>query len=109
MAESKFLVLPSEWEEAFGRVIIEAVFNGTIAIGSDRGGIPEVYGQNNKEYIFNSGNVESLKEKILFLTNLDKNEYEKRLKDITDDFKKYTSKEHINIWYNYLSSIINNK
>lgn len=43
MKKSKVVVLPSEWEEAFGRVLIESIFNGTIAIGSDRGGYLKYY------------------------------------------------------------------
>jgi glycosyltransferase involved in cell wall biosynthesis len=42
------LVLPSRttpvWEEQFGRILIEAMANGTITIGSKTGAIPEVIG-----------------------------------------------------------------
>lgn len=43
-AETKILVLPSLWEEAWGRVATEAHFSGIPVIGSSRGGIPEAIG-----------------------------------------------------------------
>lgn len=35
------LIVPSLWEEPFGRIVIEAAQYATPSIGSDRGGIPE--------------------------------------------------------------------
>ena len=109
MSKSKILVLPSEWEEAFGRVIIEAVFNGTLAIGSNKGGIPEVFGKNNKEYIFNAGDINELTNKLNFFLQLSEDEYKQRLNKLKQDFQQYTSLQHIEKWDNYLKSIINNK
>lgn len=39
---SKVLVVPSQWEEPFGRVAAEALSVGTLPLVSDRGGLPEV-------------------------------------------------------------------
>lgn len=39
---SDVLVVPSEWDEPFGRVVIEGNANGLPVIGSNRGGIPEI-------------------------------------------------------------------
>lgn len=36
------VVLPSRWEEMFGRVLIEGFYRGCLPIGSKTGGIPEV-------------------------------------------------------------------
>lgn len=43
-AQTVLLALPSQWEEAWGRVATEAHFSGIPVIGSDRGGIPEAIG-----------------------------------------------------------------
>ncbi|WP_213815808.1 glycosyltransferase family 4 protein [Glaciihabitans sp. dw_435] len=40
-AETAVLFVPSQWEEAFGRVVIEAAANGIPAVASRIGGLPE--------------------------------------------------------------------
>ena len=40
------LVVPSEWEEAFGFVVAEAAACGVCVVTSDVGGIPEIVGRN---------------------------------------------------------------
>lgn len=40
--EADVMIVPSLWEEPFGRVVIEAAQYGLPIIGSDRGGIPEI-------------------------------------------------------------------
>ena len=41
---TRCLLVPSQWEEAWGRVVTEAQFSGIPAIGSNRGGLPEAIG-----------------------------------------------------------------
>ena len=41
-AQTKILLLPSIWQEPFGRVAVEAMCNGIPCIVSDRGGPPEI-------------------------------------------------------------------
>lgn len=41
---SKLVVVPSRWEEPFGRVPAEAMVSGIPCVVSDRGGLPEVVG-----------------------------------------------------------------
>ena len=38
------LLVPSQWEEAWGRVATEAHYSGIPVLGSDRGGLPEAIG-----------------------------------------------------------------
>jgi hypothetical protein len=44
-ADTKLLLMPSVWEEAFGRTVVEAQINGIPALASDRGALPQVVGQ----------------------------------------------------------------
>jgi len=43
-AKSKIVVVPSRWEEPFGRVPAEAMVSGIPCVVSNRGGLPEVVG-----------------------------------------------------------------
>jgi glycosyltransferase involved in cell wall biosynthesis len=43
-AATRLFLMPSQWEEAFGRVAVEAMMNGIPVISSDRGALPEVVG-----------------------------------------------------------------
>ena len=42
---TELVIMPSVWEEAFGRVPIEAGINGIPTVASDRGGLPESVGE----------------------------------------------------------------
>lgn len=42
--DAKLVVVPSRWEEPFGRVPAEAMVSGIPCVVSDRGGLPEVVG-----------------------------------------------------------------
>jgi glycosyltransferase involved in cell wall biosynthesis len=44
-AEAKLIVVPSRWEEPFGRVPAEAMVSGIPCVVSNRGGLPEVVGE----------------------------------------------------------------
>jgi glycosyltransferase involved in cell wall biosynthesis len=43
-AETKIVLVPSRWPEAWGRVVSEAQVSGIPALASDRGGLPESVG-----------------------------------------------------------------
>ncbi|WP_294666472.1 glycosyltransferase family 4 protein [uncultured Fusobacterium sp.] len=92
--KSKILVLPSEWPEAFGRVLIEAINLGTLPIGSDSGGIPEVLNYNEK-YIFKTKDSNDLKEKIIRILNLSEEEYKKEIEILRKEVKKFSYESHI--------------
>jgi glycosyltransferase involved in cell wall biosynthesis len=44
-ADTRLLLMPSVWEEAFGRTVVEAQINGIPALASDRGALPQVVGE----------------------------------------------------------------
>jgi glycosyltransferase involved in cell wall biosynthesis len=43
-SKTKILLVPSIWYEPFGRVVIEAMYNGIPCVVSNRGGLPEAVG-----------------------------------------------------------------
>lgn len=70
------LCVPSQYEEGFGRVIIEALSCGTPVIASNRGGIPEAV--NDKVCILAEPTVENLKHVIESLYTSPKRLYKMR-------------------------------
>ncbi|MCR4899970.1 MAG: glycosyltransferase [Treponema sp.] len=78
MKKAKAVILPAEWDEAFGRILIEAIYNGTIGIGSDRGGIPEVLGFDEK-YIFHAGDADGLCKRIERVISMSPIEYKEEI------------------------------
>jgi len=70
MYYSDVLVLPSI-EEGVGRVLLEAMSLNLPIVASNVGGIPLVIDNNKDGLLFEVGDVESLKEKVLFLIEND--------------------------------------
>jgi len=61
------LIVPSIGQENFPTVISEAMNFGCPVIGSARGGIPELLGDNERGLLFRPGDVDDLSDKILLL------------------------------------------
>jgi glycosyltransferase involved in cell wall biosynthesis len=58
------LIVPSVWNEPFGRIIIEAYASGVPVVASKRGGIPELVEDGVTGYLFDPGNPGDLRAKM---------------------------------------------
>lgn len=67
--EARFSIYPSEWYENCPFSVMESQMYGTPVLGADIGGIPELIGVGKTGELFESGNVNDLKDKILELWN----------------------------------------
>ena len=85
LRQSDILVLPSIYEEQYGRVLQEAVACGNVVIGSNKGAIPEII--RDKELLFDPGDYKKLSKII----------------------KKMYSKKYYNKKFKYLHSTIINE
>ena len=65
MSEMDVLVVPSIWQEAFGRVIVEALASGIPAVATNVGGIPEVLGANFSRLLAKSDDPQSLADSVM--------------------------------------------
>lgn len=65
--KAMFVVLPSEWYENNPRTVLESFALGKPVVGSRIGGIPELVIDEITGYTFEVGNVEDLREKIIYL------------------------------------------
>lgn len=108
MRKAKIVVLPSEWNEAFGRILIEAIANGTLAVGSDCGGIPEVLNFDNR-YIFQHGNEEELYQKIERIYHLNEIEYLKEVKEQQSWLVMFQEETYIDNWEMFFLDQINKR
>ncbi len=57
-----YLILPAQWHEPFGRVVVEAFSYGVPVIGAMRGGIPELIQEGENGYLFEPSSAGSLQE-----------------------------------------------
>lgn len=63
-SEIDVLVVPSVWNEPFGRVVVEAYAHGVPVIGSNRGGIPELIEEGRIGFLFDPGRPDELTAKM---------------------------------------------
>ena len=77
ISQAYALIVPSEWDEPFGRIVIEAYQYGTPVIVTDRGGLPELVNDGITGYIYKCKDCNDLRNKILTLMNLDLQSYHK--------------------------------
>ncbi|MGM1050385.1 MAG: glycosyltransferase family 4 protein [Bacillota bacterium] len=90
MSEVDLTIIPSVWDEPFGRVIIESYQVGTNVLASDIGGIPEVV--IHKEWnLFQPGNSKSIIEGILNYYNLPYNDKLKLKGDCYEHSKNFST------------------
>ncbi len=105
LQKQNILVLPSTSDsESFGLVLIEAMANGCLVIGSNIGGIPSVISDSETGLLFEAGNSNDLANKITMMcssTDLqrklleksqllvtEKYNYDKNLEAIQNNYKK---------------------
>jgi glycosyltransferase involved in cell wall biosynthesis len=61
------LVVPSNWNEPLGMVVVESLGFGIPVVGARAGGIPEILGEGGAGWLFEPGNVEELRSLLLGL------------------------------------------
>jgi glycosyltransferase involved in cell wall biosynthesis len=108
MDSSKFfemidvLIVPSLWNEPFGRVVLESILHNKPVIASNMGGIPELL-SNNKQFIFTPiiNELTTLIEKIILNSSfLDEFKFEKTY------LEKFTIKNTVQQYLEVFNKII---
>ncbi len=93
--EAQFSIYPSEWYENCPFSVMESQMYGTPVLGADIGGIPELIQEGMTGELFESGNKEDLKSKVLAMWT-DKGKvaaYSQNCKDISfDNIEEYVEK-----------------
>ena len=96
--KSDVCVIPSLWDEPFGRVVIEAAANGCALIASRCGGIPEIIRELNAGELADCTNTMQLKEKLDLLCDFEARK--KQLHNISTNIFKFSKSNHINSYEN---------
>ena len=98
MSKSDLVVLPSIYEEQYGRVIQEAIACGSLVIGSRVGAIPEII--KDKDLLFKKNNYNQLSDKINNLKNI--NFYKNKINKI---YKMILKERSLNAQLNIIEKL----
>lgn len=90
---ARALIVPSEWDEPFGRIVIESFQYGVPVIASNRGGLPELLDEDRNGKIFISGNIDSLINSIKDMDLKTNEEYFEMKRQCLLDVKQKFSEE----------------
>jgi len=102
--KTKILLVPSQWEEAFGRVAIEGMVNGIPVIGSDVGGLKESIG--NGGILLDKSDIKEWIKEILKFDNRDYyNQMSKKAKDWVR--KNYSESKILEASVNLIEETVN--
>ena len=99
------VILPSEWPEAFGRILIEGVFHGALPVGSSAGAIPEIFDYDDR-YIFRAGDANALAKRLERILNLSVDQYEEEIKIIQKKCEIYSYDNYVINWEKYMKKVI---
>jgi len=101
-------VMPSEYFETFGRIIIESFRVGVPVIGSNIGGIPEIIQEGHTGFLFGPGSVEELKNILEDVIN-NKEKLKEMGKNCINSAKKYSVENNIYKFEEVYKEAINSK
>ena len=96
ISQAAYTIVPSEWYETFGLIVIESFKLGTPVISSDIGGLSELIDNKKNGFLFEAGNVLNLTDTIQYAMTIDNTSYfkmanEARLKASEFNDNKYFS------------------
>lgn len=103
MAHVDLTIVPSIWEEPFGRVIIESYNQGTPVIAGNVGGIPDLIF--NKKLLLPHINVDQLSKNIENYYYLSENQKNKLIIDSYRESEKY--KDNISLYIDIYENLFN--
>lgn len=96
-SESKLTIVPSIWQEPFGRIALESLSRGTPTIVTNRGGLPEIIIDGRWGYVVNPDC-----DSILKAIDIGISQNKRLLRNIKTDFSKIKNKFGTNIIEKYM-------
>jgi len=105
--KSSILILPS-YNEVFPMTILEAMARGLVILVSDIPGMREIIKEGRNGYLFPPGDVEKMKELILYLKN-NPQEIERISKNNLKDIWKFTAEKQVKRYIKVYEEVLNEK
>lgn len=102
LKQSDYMIMPSKWMENYPTSVLEAMASGTVVIGSNRGGIPEML-SNNCGLIYEYGNDEDLLDILTKSLHLKDIEYRKIRDNAYNKVNEYNTYE---VYYDKIKKIL---
>jgi glycosyltransferase involved in cell wall biosynthesis len=106
--EIDFLIVPSIWNEPFGRIVIEAFAKGVPVIGSRIAGIAENVVDGRNGYSFEPGNSAELEQVIQRCSRLSLDEYRRLSEGARQDVEIYESdkiaRDHVEFYQQVIAA-----
>lgn len=103
--EHSIFILPS-YTEVFPMTILEAMARGLVILVSDIPGMREIIEEGRNGYFFPAGNIQKIKERILFLKN-NPQEIRRISKNNIQDIQKFTTGIQVEKYFNIYNSFLN--
>lgn len=107
LPQLNFLIVPSQWNEPFGRVVIEANSYGIPVIASNKGGIPEIVVPNVTGYVFETENHLSLIDSIKKIKSMSANEYHEMKKSALIFSRGFDTRQITNLYLEVYQTAVN--
>lgn len=102
------LVVPSRWDEPFGRVNMEALFYGVPVIAADRGGIPEIIKNGHNGWTFNPDSVSDLGKRLRDVESMEKSALSEFEQNALKSSEKYSVSAVARAYQDFLIKTIKN-
>jgi len=83
------LVVPSVWEEPFGRIVIESIATGVPVLASNKGGIPEIVVNRQEARIYDPDDSDALRKELCGYMN---GEYQFSFHDVENFINQFDSR-----------------
>jgi glycosyltransferase involved in cell wall biosynthesis len=107
LTELDYLVVPSIWNEPFGRVVIEAFAKGVPVLGSRIAGIAEIVSDHRNGFTFEPNNSDDLAGLLRSCAQMPIDLYRALSRDAYEDAQQYSSsliaRAHLEFYHNVVS------
>jgi glycosyltransferase involved in cell wall biosynthesis len=106
LEEVDFLIVPSVWNEPFGRIVVEAYAAGVPVIASATGGIPEIVTEERNGFLFDRNDPAALARAIGKAADMSEQAYQKISASALEDAAEYGAVTVGRRYLEYLTGIV---